>query len=650
MWRAFFSRLARDLFTYEAAELNWQAGVRNALGIILPLLLGLIFHQLATAVVMSVGAIVTGFAGLSGTWQKRSRVMLWAVLWVSTAALLGGLTGSTIIFAIILVVLSGGLAGMFAAVSPEMALIGTLATNALIIFSGLVIPPGDALPTALKVFSGGILQWLFMLLMVPWQPKADGTASLRRVCRHLAFYTLHPVRSADLRVARALIVAESRIADRAIPAEKRWRLGTLLRRLDTARSDLVSLHHSQGVLEDSFFETVSAFLTLLAQKISTDPRATLPQDALQPLCAQVDAMASRSEVPVTVLARARHLVDTLDSVLDARIDPDAEIGVENWTIPSLKSLLSTIRKNLSLSRSAFRHALRIMGTLTVGLTLEHLLHIPRGYWVALTALVVLKADFFSTIGRGLARVLGTAAGVVIGSLLVALSGHQAVWVTLAMVVFAYAMYALLNVNYTLFSAMVSGGIVMLLSFFERIPPFMAMDDRLQATLFGSALALVAFLVFPTWQKGEVPKTLANLIDSEARYLSAILTGTLPSLARRNTRVARTAAATSLDHALNEPTPGPLDRTLGMRLMDVLHDIAELLMALEVMDPDYVASLRPWLEVEVKRLESLGQMLHHWPPVALPEFQEEGMAPPLPVAFRLHTLVSDAFQLFLPQEG
>lgn len=649
MWRAFFSRLARDLFTYERAELNWQAGVRNALGIVLPLLLGLIFHQWASAVEMSVGAIVTGFAGLSGTWQKRSRVMLWAVLWVSTATLLGGLTGETIIVAIILVVLSGGLAGMFAAVSPEMALIGTLATNALIIFSGLVIPPGDALPTALKVLSGGILQWLLMLSMVPWQPQADGTASLRRVCRHLSFYAVYPVRSADLRVARALIVAENRIADRAIPGEKRWRLGTLLRRLDTARSDLVSLHHSEGVLDRSFFETVSAFLTMLAQKISTDPRITVSGDALDPLRAQVEALSARPPVPDTVLARAQHLLATLGSVLDARIDPDAEIGVENWGIPSLKSLLSTIRENLSLSRSAFRHALRIMGTLTVGLIVEHLLHIPRGYWVALTALVVLKADFFSTIGRGLARVLGTAAGVVVGSVLVAVSGHQVVWVMVAMVLFAYAMYALLNVNYTLFSVMVSAEIVMLLSFFERIPPFVAMDERLQATLFGSALALVAFLVFPTWQKGEVPKTLGNLIDSEARYLSAILTGTMPALARRNTRVARTAAATSLDHALNEPTRGPFDRSLGMGLMDVLHDLADLLMELEVMDQAYLASLRPWLEVEVKRLEILGQMLDHWPPVAFPEI-EESTAPPMPVALRLHAVVSDAFRLFLPQKG
>ncbi|NMP22104.1 FUSC family protein [Sulfobacillus harzensis] len=638
MWKPFLDRLFRDLLSHDLAELNWQVGLRNALGIVLPLFFGLIFHAIPTAVVMTVGAIVTGFAGMSGTWQKRSRIMLYAIVWVSLTTFLGSVAGAQALLAGGLVVLSGGMAGILAAVSPELALIGTLATNALIIFSGLAIPMADAVPTALKVMAGGLLQLILMLATVPWQPQADGTASLRRLCWQLASYALCPERSVDLRVARALITAENRIGDRAISPQKRWRLATLLRRLDTARSDLVSLHHDEnlGEYREILLHHVSQLLKGWSRRLSTDPASSLSLDSLEPLLALDEQL--KTEVG-PAFARAHHLISTLASIPQAGIDPEAEVSLERWSMPAVQSLVATIRENLSLRRSAFRHSVRIMGTLALGLLVEHLFHLPRGYWVVLTTMVVLKADFFSTIGRGLARVVGTAAGVVAGTLVVVGFHDLVIGILVAMVVFALAMYAIINVNYTVFSMVVSAEIVLLLSFFERVPPFLAMADRLSDTVIGSALALFAFTVFPTWQREEVPKTLGDLVSSEARYLAAILDGTRPALARRDTRVARAAAAASLDHAVNEPAKGLLDRSDALRLMDVLHNLADLLMELEVTDSVTLAAARPMLQPGVERLQQLAEVLYRWP-TASPEPAESEM-PANPLAGRLERLLGEA---------
>jgi hypothetical protein len=62
-------------------------------------------------------------------------------------------------------------------------------------------------------------------------------------------------------------------------------------------------------------------------------------------------------------------------------------------------------------RSAlFGFALRFAFTLVAAVATERLLAIPNGYWVAMTALLLMRPDFQDTLARGLGRVGGTIAG------------------------------------------------------------------------------------------------------------------------------------------------------------------------------------------------------------------------------------------------
>ena len=73
--------------------------------------------------------------------------------------------------------------------------------------------------------------------------------------------------------------------------------------------------------------------------------------------------------------------------------------------------------NLTLESTAFRHAVRLAVTLAIATAWYRLAAFPRGYWLPMTALVVLKPEFQGTFAAGLARVAGTLLGAAGATLL-----------------------------------------------------------------------------------------------------------------------------------------------------------------------------------------------------------------------------------------
>lgn len=126
--------------------------------------------------------------------------------------------------------------------------------------------------------------------------------------------------------------------------------------------------------------------------------------------------------------------------------------------------------------------------------------LPNGYWVPMTALIVLKADFQQTFMRGTARFTGTVAGAVLATLIAA-GLRPGPWTLVVLVVlFAWASYALLNVNYAAYAVFITGYVVFLLSF-AGLPQLEVVEHRALNTALGGALALVAYL--PFWGRREM---------------------------------------------------------------------------------------------------------------------------------------------------
>ncbi len=146
-------------------------------------------------------------------------------------------------------------------------------------------------------------------------------------------------------------------------------------------------------------------------------------------------------------------------------------------------------------RSAlFGFALRFAVTLVAAVATERVLAIPNGYWVAMTALLLMRPDFQDTLARGLGRVGGTIAGAAAASALSHFYAPGRVALAALVASFAFLGYATLRLNFVVFAFCVTSYVIFLLVLAGVAEPRVA-EARILATLLGAGFALLAHLDF-----------------------------------------------------------------------------------------------------------------------------------------------------------
>ncbi len=139
-------------------------------------------------------------------------------------------------------------------------------------------------------------------------------------------------------------------------------------------------------------------------------------------------------------------------------------------------------------------AIRFALVLAAAVLTERLLAIPNGYWVAMTALLLMRPDFQDTLARSVGRVVGTIAGAATATVVSYVIGSGAVALAALVVVFAFLAYATLRLNYGVFSFFVTGYVIFLLVLAGLAEPRVA-GVRIVATLIGGAFAVAAHVDF-----------------------------------------------------------------------------------------------------------------------------------------------------------
>ncbi len=160
-----------------------------------------------------------------------------------------------------------------------------------------------------------------------------------------------------------------------------------------------------------------------------------------------------------------------------------------------RTYLSAVRsvRHRRLRDSALPYAARLAVVLAISTEIYRALHFASGYWIPMTALLVLRPGIADTASRAIARTGGTLAGAVLASLFLVYV-HPPTWgLALLVVVFTWLSYGLNNVNYGLFSVCLTAYIVFLLSLNDIPGPEIA-QRRFIATLIGGAIALSVRLV------------------------------------------------------------------------------------------------------------------------------------------------------------
>jgi len=158
-----------------------------------------------------------------------------------------------------------------------------------------------------------------------------------------------------------------------------------------------------------------------------------------------------------------------------------------------------LASNLRLDSPYCRYALRVTLAAALAMTVSTLLpqHVPQGYWVLLTIVVIMKPGFALTRQLNLLRLTGTLAGCGIAMGLLHLTNQTGP--LFAALLFACIMgYSLIQLHYL--ASIVFNTVFMLLAFHFLAPePLALIGDRAVDTVVGSIIAMACSYVLPWWE-------------------------------------------------------------------------------------------------------------------------------------------------------
>lgn len=548
-------------------------GVRTALATLVPLLLAPSIGHVASAWA-STGGFIVSLADKGGSYRMRAATM-GAVTLASAIAVVAGAFAAPYAWAaapLMLVVASvcafGGVLGPAAA--------GGGVTVAVLFAVSLASPPSSATGAFLRGAAiAGAGAWAMTLALLFWPIRVykPSRYAVARVDRALATHarkmaTLLPTHTGDawsaelVRGHGAIRVAIEQ-ARTVLAATRRGRLGesgrgarllVLMQIADQAFGTLVAL---EELLDASparaaaarALDGLAAALDVVADR--TEPEGRLPPPPPIDFHA-AEVRAAGDEHAALLVERMRGYVelafDTTASLYEERPPPSAP----TLALPDRNArprFADELRANLTFDSVLARHALRVGVTAMLAVIVSRALGVQRGYWVTLTALIILQPYRAATLTKALQRVAGTVGGAIVAALLLATLRSTDVLLVLATLL-AGVSAAVLQLNYALFAFFLTPTFVLLAELGAR--DWHLAEVRIVNTLLGGALAFVASRLFwPHHERdrfadelGRVTRALADFVDAVARVLTA------PPPEPGTTRA---------------PTLPPVRRALGLRL-------------------------------------------------------------------------------------
>ena len=571
--------MLQSLIQIKPRDLPLRVALRNTAAVVLPLGIGIACGHVAIGVGVAVGALNTMFTDQPGPYRLRMQRMLLTAFAAGISAYAGSLLGANTPLLVSAALLWGVGGGLLVALGTDAGRAGLTSMILLVIMGAQPRHAIDALAAAALIFSGGVLQTIFAIAAWPLQRYRPERTAIAEICSQLAVSARRGTAQTQAPpVTQALIDVESLLHGthraRGTIMETFRVLAELVERI---RLELLTLGDlrttlSEGEIKATLgraLEYAARALDALADALS---RGTSPLPAAAAMEGFDAALAALGELRadsadqharrelLIAIARTQGLGGQLRAALrnadfagsrgELRAQA-AEARLPHSLRP--RNALATLRANLRLSSVAFRHALRCGVCLALGVAGSRIAGLEHGYWIPMTIAIVLKPDFVGTFRFGLLRVVGTLLGLVLTTALVhfAFGGDWERLALLALLSVGFRM--LVTVHYGLGVMMLTGLVVILLAF-DGIAPGETMLARGIATVIGSAFALSAYALWPTWEHQRVRPALAAMLESYRVYFDSLLheSRDAHAAARSAGRSARTNAQASIERMREEP--------------------------------------------------------------------------------------------------
>lgn len=588
---AALSVAVREAAHFDRSLVSLSAGLLAAVPVAAVLAAGIALGRPVWGVTMGAGAMLVGIAWRVNGGRPPLALMAADAAVMATSTFVGCLTGGQPWLHLALLCVWCFVGGLLVVVGNRGGAVGTQAIIAFVVLGRFSQPAPAALGLAALVFAGGAAQVVFLSIVrwpTPLRAQRAATATAYRALSELA-HSNPP--GSSLAAGTALDAASATLSStvffgdpafltlRSLVAEGlRLRVAltvvhTLLRRRAGDRDGPATQAGQRSL------ELAAVTLALAARAIEGDRKV---MDAIRAQVGQVGAVAAALDLDPPsadpLAPQMAHRIAGLAGQLRAvgELAPAAGEGSgllsrrlyarASHPLQRLRDELEQMRANVSLDSPVGRHALRLAVIVPAAELIASQLPLQRSYWMVVAAATVLRPEFGATFTRGTERALGTCLGVgLAGAIAVAL--HPAGGVTVILVgLLAWAAYATFPASFAVGYCFITALVVFLLNVLS--PDTLATASaRLLDTLVGGSLGLLAYALWPTWSKTPARQALAELIDAQRAYISAVLAalvegrrlteheiGTLGRHARR----ARTTAEAAIARSLSEPAPRRID--------------------------------------------------------------------------------------------
>ena len=552
----------RSITELASARPAYAAGIRAAIATVVPLLLA----QLAGGgeTWMSIGGFNVALADRGGPYRTRARVMASTAVATAVAIALGtaaaGSLGMTILLTFV-VALVTSLARVWGAAGAG---VGGAALTAFVIAIAFASTGAtdSALLRAALVIAGGLWAMAIALVLWPLQPFRPARLAVAQSHRALAAYIADvalrlratpPTRTSELPVGGAAMRTALEEARFTLAQSRRGRPGStgreerlvvlgeiadqLFVHVVAVAESIDSIHAVSRIpavddaivaaLDDATRTAHALAAAVEAERGSADIRVTWSGEAVRAALTlhPPDAEAREQYGQVaTMLDRAAQYATAAASTVAALNDgePPAERVAAPLATESDDpvSPLAALREAMSPDSLILRYALRVAVVTSAAVSLSAMLRLERGYWMTITAIVILQPYTGVTAQRTLQRVAGT----VVGGLLTAALGalfHDPRAILVLAFIFAATCVALLPVNYAAFSIFLTPTFVLLAE--ASTGDWHLAGTRVINTLLGGVLALAGSqLLWPSPEKKRLPGYMAAALRANRDYLDRVV--------------------------------------------------------------------------------------------------------------------------------
>jgi len=609
--RSFADRLWQDVTQFDWSQFSGEVALRNSIGTVVPLALatwlGLPFAGLAG----SLGALNVAFSDGTDSYTSRAGRMLVSAICVALSVLVGSTTGHSAWLVVTIASIWSLAGGLMVVVGPQAAQVGIVSVILFVVFAGQPSDASQAVVRTLWALGGGLLQ--IPLASWPWRSYPFHASILAEAFHKLAAHTRDGLKSEETIPATNEMTEASRILtgissnfSRTIEIYR-----SMLNQGERIRLELVALRDIRRQLasapgdnggNDRVSDVALAAADVLDQAANSITNGDSRSEA-QTVLARFEQSAHalrkvfagsanglESAAVAHVLALSGQ-IRALINLANLQSFGGADLA-EPAPVPALSFWFDryseTLRANLSLRSAGMRHAIRLSACVVVAEITACATHSRYGFWIPMTAAIVLKPDFTGTFSRGLARFIGTFAGLIVAAaLMYFVFGMKLVCVALTGI-FMFAMRSAGRANYTIMVGSITALIVILLSLMGA-PPSKTVLVRGEETLVGGALALLSYALWPTWESKLTPIALAELCDALKSYFYAVMMAYMASgsqtqialSARRlAARLARANAEASVERLYGEPLRSEAELSVAVRLLASSRRLGLATMALE----------------------------------------------------------------------